>query len=276
MNAAGAASLLSVVISLPISTDACAQSSPWRLGVALGDGLRSNPLIQSEDVPVAVDIDIAWFGERFFFDNFDAGYTMIDSDAVTVNVVGRVNSDRVFFSKTDTEFVQVSAAIGQATSFVPGLALAQPTELTVPDRDYAVELGFEVLAEGRFGQLQLAAHHDASGTHGGYEIFVDYGYRWRRQRWSIASSVGFAYKSAELNDYYWGVRADEANAALPAYQAGAGLNPHLELAVSYQLTRHWSVAITAQYERLATAAAASPIVAERNVVGRFAGVRYRF
>jgi len=268
--------LLSIVISLLISTDACAQSSPWRFGVAIGDGLRSNPLIQSEDVPVAVDIDIAWFGERFFFDNGDAGYTMIDNDAVTVNVVGRLNSDRVFFSKTDTELVQVGAAIGQATSSAPRAPLAQPIELTLPDRDYAVELGFEVLAEDRWGQLQLAAHHDASRTHDGYEIFVDYGYRWRRQRWLIASSVGFAYKSDELNDYYWGVRADEATAALPAYLAGAGLNPHLKLAASYQITRHWSVAIAAEYERLATAAAASPIVAERDVVGRFAGVRYRF
>ncbi|HJR69711.1 MAG TPA: MipA/OmpV family protein [Gammaproteobacteria bacterium] len=276
MNAASVASFLLVGMSLlGVTADACAESQ-WRLGVAVGHGVRTNPLIQSDDIPVAVDLDIAWFGERFYFDNFDAGFTVIDSDAVTVNAVGRINSDRVFFGKTDTRLVQIGAAIGQATVSAPGALLAQPTELAVPDRDYAVELGIEVLADGRWGRLQLAAHHDASGTHDGYEIFLDYGYGWRRQRWSIEPSVGFAYKSDELNDYYWGVRPEEAGAALPAYRAGSGVNPHVKLAASYQMTRHWSVAIAAEYERLATEAAASPIVADRDVVGYFAGAHYRF
>jgi outer membrane protein len=275
-NAASVASLLLVgMLLFGAAADAGAQS-PWRLGVALGHGVRTNPLIQSDDVPVAVDLDIAWFGERFYFDNLDAGFTVIDNDAVTVNAVGRINSDRVFFGKTDTELVTIGAAIGQATAFTAGALLAEPTELTVPDRDYAVELGIEVLTDGRWGQLQLAAHHDASRTHDGYEVFLDYGYGWRRQRWSVESSIGFAYKSDELNDYYWGVRPDEANAALPAYQAGSGVNPHLKLAASYQLTRHWAIAVSAEYERLATEAAASPIVADRDVVGYFAGAHYRF
>src|SRR5690349_15759272 len=43
----------------------------WRLGAALGYGKRTNPLIQSEDIPVVVDLDIAYFGDRWFFDNGD-------------------------------------------------------------------------------------------------------------------------------------------------------------------------------------------------------------
>jgi outer membrane protein len=268
---------LAGVLLLGIATHACAQpESRWRLGVALGHGVRTNPLIQSDDIPVAVDLDIAWFGDRFYFDNGDAGLTVADTDAATVNVVGRINSDRVFFGKTDTRFVQVSAAIGQATWQAAGGPLAQSTELTVPDRDYAVELGLEVLADGRWGHLQLTAHHDASGTHDGYEIFLDYGYGWRRQRWHIEPSVGFAYKSDELNDYYWGVRPEEAGAALPAYRAGAGVNPHFKLTAGYRLNRHWSLAIAAEFERIATEAAASPLVADRDVVGYFAGAHYRF
>src|SRR4051794_40877416 len=50
----------------------------WRFGVALGYGERTNPLIQSEDIPVVVDLDIAWFGERWFFDNFDLGFELFD------------------------------------------------------------------------------------------------------------------------------------------------------------------------------------------------------
>ncbi len=54
----------------------------WRLGAAFGYGERTNPLIQSEDIPVIVDLDIAWFGKRWFFDNGDIGFTHARSPAI--------------------------------------------------------------------------------------------------------------------------------------------------------------------------------------------------
>src|SRR5689334_21271305 len=71
----------------------------WRLGLALGYGERTNPLIQSEKIPVLVDVDIAWFGKRWFFDNGDVGFAVLDRPAFTLNAVARVNTDRAFFSK---------------------------------------------------------------------------------------------------------------------------------------------------------------------------------
>ena len=65
-------------------------------------GKRSNPLIQSEDIPVLIDLDIAWFGKRWFFDNGDVGLMLFDSAQSTTSLVARYNSDRVFFSKTNT------------------------------------------------------------------------------------------------------------------------------------------------------------------------------
>lgn len=260
-----------VTASPPTTLEAAdAGESPWRLGIALGYGQRTNPVIQSDDIPIVVDLDIAWFGDRFFFDNGDAGVTLVDNSAVTFNIVGRFNSDRVFFGKTNTRIVQVT------TTNAAGQPVIEPAELSVPGRDYAVEMGIELLADGRWGQLQLAAHRDVSGTHDGYEVFADYGYGWRRQRWLVQTSLGFAFKSQALNDYYWGVRADEANAALPPYRAGSGLNPHAKLLLSYQVTRNWAFAAGTEYERLNGQAAASPIAADRDVFGYFVGMNYRF
>ena len=155
------------------STNTAAGESRWQLGVALGNGLRTNPLIQSDDFPIIVDIDIAWFGDHFFFDNGDLGLTVIDNKLVTASVVARFNSDRVFFGRTDTKFVTFDLA---------GQPLATATQLSIPDRDYAVEMGIEILADGLWGQLQMTAHHDVSGTHEGYEVEFDYAYGWRNQR----------------------------------------------------------------------------------------------
>ena len=241
--------------------------SRWRLGAALGYGVRSNPLVQSDDIPIIVDLDIAWFGDRWFFDNGDLGLTVADNDAMTASLVARVNSDRVFFGNTDTRFVAFDLA---------GMPLAEAVEFTVPDRDYAVELGVEMLTDGLWGALQLTAFHDVSGTHEGFELYANYSYGWRKQRLYIEPSIGASYKSADLNNYYWGVTDDEASVVVAPYEAGAGINWHTRLMVGYQLSRHWGLSLVAEYERINDEAAASPIVEDRDVLGYFTGVVYRF
>ena len=243
------------------------EESRWRLGAALGYGVRTNPLVQSDDIPIVLDLDIAWFGDHWFFDNGDIGLTFADSNYLTASIVGRLNSDRVFFGKTDKRFVTVDLA---------GMPLSEAVEFKVPDRDYAIELGLEILTDGSWGQLQMTAFHDVSGTHEGYEIFVDYSYGWRKQRLFIQPSVGASYKSAALNNYYWGIGDDEAGVVIPPYEAGAGTNLHARLMLGYQLSRHWSLSVVAEFERMNDEAAASPIVEDRNVLGYFAGVAFRF
>jgi outer membrane protein len=261
--------LLALVATPCLADDGGEQpaDSRWRLGAALGYGLRTNPLVQSDDIPIVVDLDIAWFGDHFFFDNGDFGITFADNELLTASVVTRFNSDRVFFGKTDTRFVTLDAV---------GMPLAQPVDFRPPDRDYAIELGIEMLSGGRWGALQLTAFHDVSGTHGGYELYADYSYGWRKQHLYIEPSFGVSYKSADLNNYYWGVTEDEAGVVVLPYQAGAGVNWHARLMLGYQLTRHWALSLVAEYERLNDEAAASPIVEEDEVLGWFAGVSYRF
>lgn len=243
-----------------------AAPSPWRLGIALGYGERSNPLIGSSEIPVAVDLDIAWFGERFFFDNGDLGYTFVNNDALTLSLIGRVNSDRVFFSKANTRLV----------TFDVGLAGPVDVELEPPDRDFAIELGAELLTDGGWGQLQLTAFGDVSGTHEGFELAARWsrGFRW--QRLSIEPSIGVIYKSAELNNHYFGLRADETASSGLEVRLDDGINVGARLAVSYQITPSWAASGVFEVERLNSDVRASPIVAEGTVTGYFAGLSYRF
>ncbi len=250
--------------------------SPWRVSVAVGYGQRGNPLINADDIDLAVDLDIGWFGERFFFDNGDLGFTLSDTDRATVNLVARINSDRLFFSKTNTRLItlgEVGTLFG--TPIDPATA-DQLVTLEVPDRDYAVELGVEYLAGGPWGNLQLSAHHDVSGTHDGFQVYLDYGYGFGAGRWFFELSGGAAYKSEKLNDYYWGVAPGEAGVALPAYEAGSGINVHAKVLAGYLITERWSFAAALQFEWLNDEAADSPIVDERAVPGFFAGLRYAF
>ena len=139
------------------------EQKSWRFGVGLGYGERTNPLIQSDDIPVIVDLDIAWFGKRWFFDNGDLGFALFDNERFTTNIVARVNSDRAFFSKTNTRYVNFSLRRrrGSAARRPPTrhrrASDRAPLALKVPKRDYAVELGLEMLLDGEWGQPTLRA-----------------------------------------------------------------------------------------------------------------------
>jgi len=273
----------------PSTTATAVASAPppkersWRIGAAFGYGERTNPLIQSDDIPVLVDVDIAWFGKRWFFDNGDVGYTLFDRSSSTTSLVARVNDDRVFFGKTNTRYVNFAYAGNGFTTGLPPPAAAggsedppPPVEVNPPDRDYAIELGVESLLDGDWGAAELRAFHDVSGTHGGYELSAHYSRRWTVGRLSIAPTLGFSYKSAQMNNYYWGVHADEATDALPEYHAGAGVNFEGGLVTNYYLTRHLRFALSVNYERLADEIAASPLAEDDYVVAYFSGFAWTF
>jgi MipA family protein len=263
----------------PAHAPAGAKERSWRLGLALGYGKRTNPLIQSEDLPVVVDVDIAWFGKRWFFDNGDLGFALLDRPRFTTSLVARVNSDRVFFGKTNTRYVtfayQGNGDTGPLLSTTGSLVEA-PVAVRPPKRDYAIETGLETLLDGDWGAASLRAFHDVSGTHGGYEVAVDYRYRLTHGRLSLAPTLGIAYKSARLNDYYWGVHADETNAGLPVYAVGGGLSWEGGLRANYYVTKKLRFALSVNYERLQDAVAASPLAEEDHVFGYFSGLAWTF
>jgi MipA family protein len=254
----------------------------WRLGAALGYGQRSNPLIQSRDIPVVVDLDIAYFGNKWFFDNGDLGLEVLDNALFTTNLVARVNSDQAFFSKTNTRYVTYSVMAGGLTASINNPQTGAPIStqeaqpLKPPDRSYAIEAGLETLFSGDWGQATLRAFHDASGTHDGYEVTADYSYRLTRGRLSLSPSVGVSWKSAALSDYYWGVHADETSITLAPYEAKAGLGWQAGLRMNYYLSKRMRIALSANYERLQHSVAQSPLVERNYVFGHFAGIAWQF
>jgi len=254
----------------------------WRIGAAFGYGTRSNPLIQSEDIPVIVDVDISWYGKRWFFDNGDIGFTFFDGPRATTSLVARLNSDRVFFGKTNTRYVNFAYTGNGATGTLVDTSsgapvpVNDPVEVRPPDRDYAIELGVESLIDADWGLVTLDAFHDVSGTHGGYELSARYSWRWTHARLSLAPTLGVAYKSANLNDYYWGVHEDEASLALPEYHAGAGFGFEGGLVTNYYLSRNLRIALSVNYERLANQVAASPLAEDDYVLAWFSGLAWSF
>ncbi|MBV1909469.1 MAG: MipA/OmpV family protein [Kangiellaceae bacterium] len=112
---------------------------------------------------------------------------------------------------------------------------------------------FESLREresaGTFG-LRATGFYDnnifqveAKKIHGddvdGYQASVFAGTSWQYQNFTTYAIAGLHYSSSEVNDYYWGVRADEASIEFPEYELKASTTVSAELGFSYPINDSW-------------------------------------
>ncbi|MFK7730231.1 MAG: MipA/OmpV family protein [Pseudomonadales bacterium] len=251
----------------------------WSLGLALGAGQRSNPLISGDDIDLWWTLDFAWFGDRWFFDNGDLGYLLKDHSAFTLNWIARVNTERAFFSGISeglfrgTEFGVNSPVVEQGAD---APVLEEEAAISIPDRDYALETGLEILSSGLWGNIHGQILGDVSGVHNGYEAWLSYSADWISGRWHFSPSLSVNWKSKKQNDYYYGVRASEAQNGLSAYQAESGFNTSAKLSAVYYLSKRWRFFASANIETINDSAADSPLLKDDQIVSYFAGIHYAF
>ncbi len=167
----------------------------WRLGAAFGYGERTNPLIQSDDIPVIVDLDIAWFGKRWFFDNGDVGFTLFDRRAVDHQPGGARQQRSRVLRQDQHRYVNFAYAgrAASSSSLDPDTGAlhrrsrskSKPPIATTPSSSAS-----RSLIDGDWGAATLRAFHDVSGTHGGYELSAYYSRRWIAGRFSLSPIGG--------------------------------------------------------------------------------------
>lgn len=262
------------------------QERSWELGIAAGYGVKTNPLVNADDIPMYAALNIAWYGKRFFFDNGDFGAMLYEADKWSVNTLVHINNERLIYEwMSDAGFgAQFLETVGIASDFhasewadselLPEQASQDEIELT--KRSMAVDGGIELLYSDEWGDLQLQVLSDISFTHKGFEVWGSYGYHWSIGRLKIAPTIGFHWKSRRLLDYYYGVRPEEAEGNRIAYQADSGVNGFFRLSISYALTNHWGIVGLAEYESLSRSVRQSPLVDRSSVETLFIGLMYHF
>ena len=268
------------------------QERPWELGLAAGYGVRTNPLIHSDDIPMYAVINAAWFGDWFFFDNGDLGVTVHESDKLSINFIAHINGEREVFEWLNNSRLGIHFATGAAADFSPPANDSSGTEesslfppevtenlqeqIEIPKRNLAVDGGLEIGYADVWGDLQLQILTDLSFTHKGAEVWASYAYPWQHGNWKIVPSVGISWKSHNLLNYYYGVRNSEVRLNRPAYTARSGFNGFVKLSLAYHFNEHWGIVGVAEYEALSRSIRRSPIVDQNSIETLFIGLMYNF
>ena len=70
----------------------------WDLTIGLGYGKSTNPFIGADDIPSYLSLDFSIYGKRFFFDNGELGFTVINKQNFGFNIIVTYNSERIYYS----------------------------------------------------------------------------------------------------------------------------------------------------------------------------------
>ncbi len=251
-------------------------------------GVRTNPVVDGETIPLVLLPEIQYYGERFFLNNLDFGYTLHESEYQTLNLLLTPGYDQLFFNRWDPQnfFVERSVTLTNAPAdFIAPSAEAQGEKWVAEERiDMSLlhERRMAALAgmeySGLMHQLEFYAQalQDVSGVHNGQEVRVGLGRSWRYGKSQWALTGGLVWQSDELLHYYYGVRTDEVARPSAAYRAGSGTSGMVKLDWSRPINTRWSWRGSLQYKALSQAISDSPIVDDNKVITAFIGGVYHF
>jgi outer membrane protein len=252
----------------------CVAVGHWNIGVALGGGVRTNPLAGAADIPLVVIPHLSYYGRRFFLDDLDLGVTLFENDANAFNLVASPGYDRVYFYRSDLQNIFVSGlpASGIDTAIAPVQRVSPTTEGAVqfPQRarrwTYLAGPEWTFKWAGISGQIDFL--HEITEQNHGNEIRAALAFPFLQAHGEWTGNVGITWNSAAIVNYYYG--------ASGVYTGGSALDPFVKLGYGHPLSSKWRFDAFIEYEHLATAIAASPIIAENHVVTVFAGAHYKF
>jgi outer membrane protein len=148
------------------------------------------------------------------------------------------------------------------------------------DRHETVDAGGEFGVAGDWGSVATSLVTDALDQHDGQELRVIYGKRFENafdvKDLRITPSVGLAWQSNNLVNYYYGVRTDEVRPDRPAYKPGEAVNWLAALDGTYQLNDKWTLLAGITIFWLDDEIRNSPIVSRDYAISLIAGVMYKF
>lgn len=284
------------------SSSQCVDVGSWHLGVALGAGIRLTPLVDGDNYPLIVVPDIAYYGERWYWDNSEAGYQWHHNDNWSAEAFLRINSEKSLFSfwhtgnllsnpidtvtaVTEGDQTQDPPAGGEAivgdTPADSGqhftIGVNQEVSINdIADRNWALDAGIRIHYLQDNSEWSITILSDVSGVHNGQQLNLEYSRLHHVGNWQIQPTLSLLWKSSELTDYYYGLDARDDLSESNFYSGKSGWQPSLKVVVTKPINEQWNWLVMSSYQHLHKGMRRSPIVRKNSIITAFAGVTYRF
>lgn len=263
----------------------CVEQSSWQVGLAIGVGAISNPLVDGDAIPLVVLPDIAWYGEAAYFDNGELGYEWQTDSSISFETFISLEGERAFFSFWHPENILFANA--DLSSQAPiGLPVPDSEDQSpesprlsidqVADRDWSFNIGLRAHYHFTSSQWIASAKTDASNTYNGSQFSVAYSHTWLVDDWKLTVLPKLTWKSSALIDYFYGVSARDKVAQEFYYTGTSGWQPSILLQANKKINKQWQWIVKAKIQSLHAGMYNSPLVEETDIRTLFIGAGYQF
>lgn len=106
----------------------CVAVGTWEIQLAVGAGVRSNPLAEGDDVPLILIPQVSYYGKRVFLDNLELGFTLVDEPKWMLNALITPGRDGLYFFRDDWGRFALDGGLNVGSSNAPPLEFDQPTD----------------------------------------------------------------------------------------------------------------------------------------------------
>ncbi len=144
------------------------------------------------------------------------------------------------------------------------------------DRHSSWEGGISFAAKNNLGFLELLYFQDLLDNSNGSLLRLEVGKKITTGKWTIVPSLLLIRFSQKFNNYYYGVRSNEATPQRPAYTADAGINYAAQSYLMYDITKNWHILGNLRLDLLSSTISNSPIVEDRVMFSGLLSVMYSF
>lgn len=246
----------------------------WVLGVSAGFGSISNPLRNSEDIPLYILPDIRYYGGNFSIENLNVSYSLYEHPDVVVELVGQQNLDGLAFPGKNRNVV---GSLGRPSIFSkdPRNQEVELPTLLLKHRSLSYMAGLEFRYYGDI-DANMSITHDISNVHHGMEINASLHKTWYLDEIIVETKLGLVYKDADLTRYYYNAEYELHAFQEYNYVASDAVNYHVMFALTYPLQENWYLVSNIKNEWLDSAIHRSPIVTNDEVLTYFFGIKHLF
>lgn len=152
-----------------------------------------------------------------------------------------------------------------------------PTALSgMAVREQGVDAGLAL--RQRLGSIEAFADArvDVSGLSDGTELRMGLRQHTDGERLSLMPYAVMSFRSTALNNYYYGVRPNEARPGRPQYHAGGGLDVMVGIDLRYRVSPGWQILGGLGVTYVSGEVRDSPIVSQHTLLSGYVGAAYDF
>ena len=255
-----------------------AEVNEWELGIAFGIGGITNPLKHSNNIFLPIVPRISYYGENFFLENTDLGYSFFENTKYSFSLFGRFNEDIRYFpyaSTTDIIVTSMGWGLGDHLSPILGSEL-EPIKVKLGKRHISYLGGIQLHYHDQGYNAKVSILSDVTNTHNGQEVELSLMKSWLTDKWFLEVGGGTLWKSSEVVTYYYGIEPVEVSLSRNEYQPSDSFTHYFKTNFKIPITEKVQFITSIKIERLDSERYNSPLVDERFIYSSFIGFTYDF